>query len=152
VPGFWFWVIVAIAFAVVEIVTVAFFAVFITIGALGAAVASLLGFNLLVQAIVLGVVGIVGIAAARPFLVDRLHIGSHRLLSGADNMIGHEGVLSDAIVGNSRPGHLQIAGESWPAVTDDASSIPAQTPVTVTGLRGSTLVVRVSSPTSTPTV
>ena len=151
-PGFWFWVIVAIAFAVVEIVTVAFFAVFITIGALGAAVASLLGFNLLIQAIVLGVVGVVGIAAARPFLVQRLHIGSHRLLSGADSMVGHQGVLSEAIVGSGRPGHLQIAGESWPAVTDDASSIPAQTPVIVTGLRGSTLVVRASSSTSTPTV
>jgi len=37
--AFWFWVIVAIAFAVVEVMTVAFFAVFITIGALGAAVA-----------------------------------------------------------------------------------------------------------------
>src|ERR1700730_18468656 len=73
--AFWFWVIVAIAFAVVEVMTVAFFAVFITIGALGAAVAALLHFNLLVQTIVLGVIGIAGIMIARPFLVDRLHIG-----------------------------------------------------------------------------
>src|SRR6266852_3907397 len=71
----WFWVIVAIAFAVVEVMTVAFFAVFITIGALGAAVAALLHFNLLVQAIVLGVIGVAGILIARPFLVERLHIG-----------------------------------------------------------------------------
>ena len=151
-PGFWFWVIVAIAFAVVEILTVAFFAVFITIGALGAAVASLLGFNLLVQAIVLGVVGVVGIAAARPFLVQRLHIGSHRLLSGADSMVGHQGVLSEAIVGGGHPGHLLISGESWPAVTEDASSVPAQTAVVVTAVRGSTLIVRVASSISTPTV
>lgn len=152
VPGYWFWVIVAIAFAVLEVVTLAFFAVFIAVGALGAAIASLLGFNLLVQAIVLGVVGIVGIAAARPFLVERLHIGSRRLLSGADSMIGHEGVLSDPILGGSRPGHLKIAGESWPAVTEDSSSLPAETPVVVTGLRGSTLVVRVASSPSIPTV
>ncbi|HSO93423.1 MAG TPA: NfeD family protein, partial [Candidatus Dormibacteraeota bacterium] len=89
---------------------------------------------------------------ARPFLVERLHIGRGRLRSGADSMIGHEGVLSDPILGESRPGHLKIAGESWPAVTEDSSSVPAETPVVVTGLRGSTLVVRVASPTSTPTV
>ena len=81
--AFWFWVIVAIAFAVAEVLTVAFFAVFLTIGALGAAVGSLLGFGLLVQAIVLGVLGVAGIMIARPFLVERLHIGRPALRSGA---------------------------------------------------------------------
>ena len=55
--AFWFWVFVAIAFAIAEIMTVALFALFITIGALGAAIVALLGFGLLVQAIVLGVLG-----------------------------------------------------------------------------------------------
>ncbi|MEO6796952.1 MAG: NfeD family protein [Candidatus Dormibacter sp.] len=150
-PGFWFWVIVAIAFAVVEVLSLAFFAVFITIGAAAAALASLLGFNLLVQVIVLGVVGVAGVAAARPFLVQRLHIGSRRLLSGADSMIGHQGVLSDPILGPNSPGHLRVAGELWPAITEDASSIPTETPVVVTGLRGSTLIVRVVPSTPTPT-
>lgn len=145
VPGFWFWVIVAIAFAVVEVISLAFFAVFITLGALGAALASLLGFGLLVQVIVLGIVGILGIAAARPFLVQRLHIGRRSLRSGADSMIGHQGVLADPILGSSRPGHIQIAGELWPAVTEDATDVPAETPVVVTAIRGSTLIVRVAS-------
>lgn len=152
VSGFWFWVIVAIAFAVLEVVTLAFFAVFITLGAVGAALASLLGFNLLVQVIVLGIVGIVGIVAARPFLMQRLHVGRHRLLSGADSMIGQQGVLADPILGPSRPGHIQIAGELWPAIAEDATAIPTETPVVVTGLRGSTLIVRVASSTPTPTV
>ncbi len=150
VSGFWFWVIVAIAFAVVEVVTLAFFAVFVTIGALAAALAGLLGFGLLVQVIVLGVVGGLGIAAARPFLVQRLHIGRHPLRSGADSMIGLAGVLTDPIVGSSRPGHLKISGELWPAVTEDSSSVPAETPVVVTAIRGSTLIVRVASPAPTP--
>src|SRR5712691_2889892 len=96
--AFWFWVIVAIAFAVVEVMTVAFFAVFITIGALGAAVASLLGFDLLVQGIVLGVLGVAGILAARPFLVTRLHIGRASLRSGADSMVGQQALLLDPIL------------------------------------------------------
>src|SRR6202171_6877842 len=117
--AFWFWIIVAIAFAVAEVMTVAFFAVFITIGALAAAVVSLLGFGLLVQAIVLGVIGVVGILAARPFLVERLHIGRRALRSGAESMVGQQALLTEPILGLGQPGHVKIAGESWAALTAD---------------------------------
>lgn len=145
--AFWFWVIVAIAFAVAEVMTVAFFAVFITIGALAAALVSVLGFDLWVQAIVLGVIGVVGIFAARPFLVERLHIGRHRLQSGAESMVGQRALLTEPIVALGQPGHVKIAGELWPAITEDGSPLPASTPVIVTELRSTVLVVRpVSSP------
>jgi membrane protein implicated in regulation of membrane protease activity len=150
--AFWFWVIVAIAFAVVEVMTVAFFAVFITIGALGAALVSLLGFNLLVQAIVLGVLGVAGILIARPYLVERLHIGRPALRSGADSMVGQQAILLEPILGVGQPGHLKIAGELWPALTDDGSPMPANTMVVVTALRSTTLIVRPTSSPSTATV
>ena len=149
--AFWFWVIVAVAFAVVEVMTVAFFAVFITIGALGAAIVSLLGFNLLVQAIVLGLLGVAGILVARPYLVDRLHIGRPALRSGADSMVGQEAVLLEPILGVGQPGHLKLAGELWPALTDDGSAVPVNTLVVVTALRSTTLIVRAAPSTSTPT-
>src|SRR5919108_2846839 len=147
--AFWVWIVVAIAFAIAEVMTVAFFAVFITIGALAAAVASLLGYNLLVQAIVLGVVGVLGIVAARPYLMQRLHVGRPALRSGADSMIGEHTVLVDPILGPNQPGHVKIAGELWPAQTADGSPLPASTPVTVTGLRSTILIVR---PTSLPSI
>ena len=150
--AFWFWVIVAIAFAVAEVLTVAFFAVFITIGALGAAVVSLLGFGLLVQAIVLGVLGVAGIMIARPFLVERLHIGRPALRSGADSMVGQQAVLLEPILGVGQPGHVKIAGELWPALTEDGSPVPANTLVVVTALRSTTLIVRPASSPSTATV
>src|ERR1700737_1612231 len=149
--GFWFWIIVAVAFAVAEVMTVSFFAVFITIGALAAAVASLLGFNPLVQAVGLGVVGVgvigvVGIFTARPFLVQRLHIGRRRLESGAESMVGQRAVLIDPILASGQPGHVKIAGELWPAITEDGSPLPASTPVIVVDLRSTVLVVRAVSP------
>src|SRR3984893_2429988 len=149
--AFWFWVIVAIAFAVVEVMTVAFFAVFITIGALGAAVASLLGFGLLVQAIVLGVLGVAGIMIARPFLVDPPRFCRPTLRSGADSMVGQQAVLLEPILGVGQPGHVKIAGELWPALTDDRRPVPGNTLVVVTALRGTTLTVRAAPSTSTPT-
>src|ERR1700736_738809 len=150
--AFWFWVIVPLAFAVVEVMTVAFFAVFITIGALGAAVAALLHFNLLVQAIVLGVLGVAGIMIARPFLVDRLHIGRTTPRSWADSMGGTPAVLLEPLLGVGQPGHLKIAGELWPALTEDGSPVPVDTLVVVTALRSTTLIVRPASSPSTATV
>lgn len=149
--GFWFWVIIALIFAVVEVLTVAFFAIFVAIGALGAAVASLLGFHALVQAVVLGVIGVAGIFIARPYLVDQLHIGRPGLRSGADSMVGQQAVLTEPILGVGQPGHVKLAGESWPAVTDDGSTLPVNTLVVVTALRSTVLVVRPAPSTSTAT-
>ena len=142
---------VAIAFAVAEVMTVAFFAVFITIGALAAALVSLLGFDLWVQAIVLGVIGVVGIVAARPFVVERLHIGRRALRSGADSMVGQQALLLEPILGLGQPGHVKIGGESWPALTEDGSALPATTPVIVTAIRSTVLIVRATSSPSMPT-
>ena len=150
--AFWFWVIVAVVFAIAEVMTVAFFAAFIAVGALGAAIASLLGFNLLVQAIVLGVIGVAGIFVARPYLVARMHVGRPALRSGAESMVGHRTVLIEAIPGNGQPGHVKIAGELWPALTDDGSALPATTPVVVTALRSTVLIVRAASSQPIPTV
>ena len=145
--AFWFWVFVAIVFAIAEVLTVALFALFITIGALGAAIASLLGFHALVQAIVFLVIGVAGIFLARPYLVERLHIGRASLKSGADSMVGQQTVLTEPIKGNGEPGHVKIAGESWPALTDDGSALPVATPVIVTALRSTVLIVRAISST-----
>lgn len=145
--AFWFWVFVAIAFAIAEIMTVALFALFVAVGAVGAAIVSLLGFNLLVQAIVLGVLGVAGIFIARPYMVERLHLGRPSLRSGADSMVGQKAVLTEPIKGDGEPGHVKIAGESWPALTEDGSALPATTPVIVTALRSTILIVRAVSST-----
>ena len=147
--AFWFWVIIAIVFAIVEIMTIAFFAVFLSIGAVGAAIVSLLGFNFLVQAIVLGVLGVAGIFIARPYLVERLHIGRPALRSGAESMVGQQAVLLEPILGVGQPGHVKIAGELWPALTEDGSPVPVNTLVVVTALRSTTLIVRATPSTST---
>jgi membrane protein implicated in regulation of membrane protease activity len=145
--AFWFWVFVAIAFAIAEVLTVALFALFVAIGAVGAAIVSLLGFGLLVQAIVLGVIGVSGIFIARPYMVEKLHLGRPALRSGAESMIGQQTVLTEPIKGNGEPGHVRIAGELWPALTDDGSALPATTPVIVTALRSTILIVRAVSAT-----
>lgn len=150
--GFWFWLIVAGALVVVEILTLALFAAFIAVAAVGAALAALLGFNLLVQAIVLLVLGIGGIGVVRPFLMQALaQRREPQLRSGAENMIGQQAILTDPILDMGHPGHVRIAGELWPALTADGSAVPANTPVIVTALKSTTLIVQARPPATSPT-
>src|SRR5256885_5462589 len=102
--AFWFWVIVAVAFAIAEVMTVAFFAAFIALGALGAAIASLLGFNLLVQAIVLGIIGVAGLFVARPHLLARGHVRPPAPRSPADSLRGQHAAPPEPPAGAGHTG------------------------------------------------
>lgn len=139
---FWFWLIVGVAFAVGEVATLAFFAAFLALGALGAALAAALGLNILLQVIIFGVVGVGGIVLFRPLVMRSLHRGGKPpLVSGAEGMIGQRAVLTDPILGIERPGHLVIFGERWPAITADGTPVSADSTVMIKALRNATLVV-----------
>jgi membrane protein implicated in regulation of membrane protease activity len=153
------WLAVALAFAVAEMLTLAFYAVFLVIGGVAAAVAALLGVSQLGQVVVFCVVSIAGVLAARPPLMGYLNRNRPpETRSGAQAMIGQEAPVIEEIQ-THQPGHVRIAGESWPAVSADGSTIPVGSTVVVDSLRQATLVVslvRGAAPTpsapSAPTV
>jgi membrane protein implicated in regulation of membrane protease activity len=132
------WVVFALAMAVVEVASVAFYAVFLALGAIAASIAALAGANVYLQAGIFLVVALVGILVLRPALIRRR---GPRLVSGAQGMIGQTGVVVEPIKGEHLAGHVQLAGESWPAVSADGRPIAADATVTVIEIRGSTLVV-----------
>ncbi len=142
------WIAVALAFAIVEVVTVGLFAAFIALGAVAAAVAAFLGFDLLVQAVALAVVAVAGIVAARPPLLRYLQARRRpELLSGAAAMVGRVTVVVDPIEGTNGRGHVRIAGEDWPARSRDGQPVPVGASVRVVAIHGATLIVeRVAPP------
>jgi membrane protein implicated in regulation of membrane protease activity len=132
------WIAFALAMAVVEVASVAFYAAFLAVGAIAAAVAALLGANVYLQAGVFLVIALVGILVVRPALVRRR---GPPVVSGAQGMIGQTGIVVEPIKGEHVAGHVRLAGESWPAVSADGKPIAAEETVTVIEIRGSTLVV-----------
>ena len=136
------WIAVALLFAIAEVVTLALFAGFIALGALGAAVAAFMGFGYLGEAIVFAVVSLLGIGAVRPPLMHYLqHRNSPEVLSGAAAMIGQTALVVDPIGGPHSRGHVRIAGEDWPALTTNGQPLEAGVPVRVMEIRRATLVV-----------
>lgn len=138
----WVWLGIAIALLIGEILTTAFFAVFGAAGALGAAVVAAFGLGFDVQAVVFAVVAIAGALLGRPPLMRYL---SRRrepvMLSGASNMVGQVAVIVDPIKGPHEQGHVRIAGENWPALSEDGAAVQAGSEVVIKGLRQATLVV-----------
>ena len=102
---------VALAFGVGEMVTLAFFAAFLSLAAVGAAVAAAAGGDLLVQGIVFTALAVGGVVLARPPLLRWMHYryrATPATLSGAQEMIGCTGLVTDPIKG----AHLQILSSS----------------------------------------
>jgi membrane protein implicated in regulation of membrane protease activity len=134
----------ALAFAVGEVITLGFFALFLCIAAVGSAVAAGLGASVLVQGIVFAVLAVGGVLLARPPLLRWMHYRRHATpttLSGAEEMIGRTGLVTESIKGPHQGGHVKIMGERWPAITADGSPVKEGAEVRVVEIRNSTLVV-----------
>ena len=136
------WIAVALVFAIVEVLTVSLFAGFVSLGALGAAVAAFLGNGIVLQSAVFAAVAILGILVVRrPLLTYLQRRHTPEMLSGAAAMVGQTALVVDAIGGAHERGHVRIAGEDWPALAQDGRPVPAGSSVRVVDIRRATLVV-----------
>ena len=139
------WFVGGLALLVAEIASTSFFAVFLAAGAFAAAILAffLPGSAIGIQAVVaLGVAG-AGVVLVRPVVARRMRqrgatAGNPGVHGG---FIGQRVLALDEIGDELHPGHVRLAGETWLALSD-REPIAAGLPVTVTAVRGTTLVVR----------
>jgi inner membrane protein len=140
-----FWFVAGLALLAVELHTVAFYSVFIAIGSFAAGLLALFvpDSAIWVQAILAGVISMIGLVAIRPFASRTFLHGSGGVVSRGvhGGLVGQEALTLDTVGDEHHPGHVQLASERWLAVTDSAQPLGADTAVTVTAVRGTTLLV-----------
>jgi membrane protein implicated in regulation of membrane protease activity len=137
------WLVLGVGLLLFELHHMAFYALFAAIGALAAAVVA--GFvpdALAVQAIVAIIVTVAGVVLARPWVsrVFHRHRGGHVARGVHGGLVGQEAVALDEVGDEHSIGHVRLAGERWLAVSG-GGTIRSGTPVLVTAVRGTTLVV-----------
>ena len=141
-----FWFVAGLVLIAVELHTVAFYSVFIAIGSLAAGLLALFvpDSAIWVQAALAAVVSLIGLVAIRPFASRTFLHGSGGVVSRGvhGGLVGQEALTLDMVGDEHHPGHVQLASERWLAVTDAAQPLSADTAVTVTAVRGTTLLVR----------
>ena len=133
------WVAVAVVMLIAEIATTALVALYIALGAAGAAIAAVFTDNVGIQLAVFGLVAVVLLVITRPVLKQRLE--GPDIASNADTVVGKRGIVTIAIDNDANTGQVRIGSEYWTARVDasiEGTVIPVDARVEVVHVSGVT--------------
>jgi membrane protein implicated in regulation of membrane protease activity len=138
------WVVAAVVLLGAETLTLAFVAVYLAAGAVGAAIAAAAGANVGIQVVVFAVVAVLSLLLTRKPLKAALE-RSPLVKSNAQTVVGRHAVVTIAVpAARGSRGQVRIGTEYWSARRDDDTGpgLEEGANVEVLGLDGVTAVVR----------
>lgn len=133
------WVVMLIAFGVLEALTVSLVSIWFCFAALVALIATALGASLGVQIAVFAVVSLVCMALVRPFAKKFLKTNIEK--TNADRIIGEEAVVIEEISNRQATGQIRVRGAYWTARTEGEEGVPEGTLVRVLRIEGVKAIV-----------
>ena len=136
-----FWILLAVALSVGEILNLSFFLAPFAVGALVAALVSVLGLALVPSIAVFLVVSGVAFAGLRPIAKRHLR-APPQLRTGTDALVGMSATVVERIENRAGVGAIKLDGEVWTARGfEEDQVIEAGTRVQVLEIRGATALV-----------
>ncbi|MBR2600151.1 MAG: NfeD family protein [Erysipelotrichaceae bacterium] len=134
-----FWLIVAIASIVIEIITLGnLICIWFAIGALVSAILAWLKVYTAIQYIVFFVASILAMLIIRPLAAEYLR--GNTVPTNADRLIGKTGVVTREITSDSW-GEVLVMGVRWSAISVDNTAIKKDTKVKIMAIDGVKLMV-----------
>ncbi len=135
-----FWLVLTVALAVFEILTLGLSTIWFAIGALCAFIASLLGASVPLQIVIFIVVSIASLLLVRPLSVK--YLNSKVTKTNIDAVIGRKVKVTKTIDNNNETGTVTMEGSTWNArnAADDGIIEEGST-VTVQNVEGNKLFV-----------
>lgn len=134
------WLIAAIAFAVIEALTVGLTSVWFALGSLVALLAELLGAELWLQITLFLVVSALTLYFTRPIV--KKYVNSKVEPTNADMLIGKECRVTETIDNIAGTGAVYVDGKTWTARCDDESVIAEGELVIALRIEGVKLIVK----------
>ena len=107
------WLALAIVAAIVEVSIPHFGVMFVSIGAIAAAIGAAFGFGLAAQVIVFTVALVLSFGLLRERLLRRM--GGRGVPSRTDTLIGREGIVTHDVDATVGAGRVNVGGEDWAA-------------------------------------
>ena len=135
------WLIIAVVFAVAEVVNLSFYLFPFALGAAAAAVVGIAGGGAAVELITFAVLTGVSFTVVRP--IARRHINMPpQLRTGTAALIGRTAIVTERIVNDEAVGKVRLDGEVWTArAYDEDHVIEVGTRVEVVEIRGATALI-----------
>ena len=134
------WLAVFVLLIVIELATMGLTTIWFAGGAVAGFIASMLGANVVIQAVVFFVGAIVLLIFTRPFAVR--YINSNKTKTNIDGLIGQEALVLEEINNIRETGCARLEGKEWTARSVDDTVIPADTVVIVERIEGVKLIVK----------
>lgn len=134
------WLAVFVLLIVIELATMGLTTIWFAGGTVAGFIASMLGANVVIQAVVFFVVSIVLLIFTRPFAVR--YINSNKTKTNIDGLIGQEALVLEEINNIRETGCARLEGKEWTARSVDDTVIPADTVVIVERIEGVKLIVK----------
>jgi membrane protein implicated in regulation of membrane protease activity len=139
------WLVLILVFLVIEMLTLDFTFLMLSIGGLAGLITDLLGAPIWLQVIIAAGVAAILVLLLRPPLLRRLRRGEDPTPSNVDALIGLRGTVVSSV--GAHGGQVKLAnGDIWTARTESGDLDPGM-PVRVSRIDGATAVVRSDSPT-----
>ncbi|RLZ02830.1 hypothetical protein CWC38_09060 [Kocuria tytonicola] len=141
-----FWLIVMLALAAVEMLTLDFLFLMMSLAALVTAGVSLVVENVTLQVVLFAVVSVLLIFLIRPVALRRLNRSTPSTRSNAERLIGLPCTVLEPVT--QRSGLVRLEGDIWTARTADGATLPEGADVHVPRIDGATAVVGATAPAS----
>jgi membrane protein implicated in regulation of membrane protease activity len=139
---YWVWLIIAVVFAIVEIRSLAFYALFAAIGAAAASLTAAFTGEIGIQLGVFVFVSLAGVTVLRRLVTGALSdVRRPGLVSGAAGMVGQHATVVREVKGPHHPGTVHARGEDWPAISYEEEALEPGDVVLVVELDRTRLVV-----------
>lgn len=138
-PAYLFWLIVVIAFGIVEAATLGLTSVWFAVGALAAMVCALCRGPLWLQIVLFVAVSVGCLVFTRKKVQSRFN--ENRQKTNADRIIGHRGVVLEEIDDRRAVGTVKVDGSIWSARSKSGAGIPAGAEVIIQAIEGVKVLV-----------
>lgn len=135
-----FWIVMLIAFVVIEASTAQLLTIWFAVGALAALISQMLGADVWLQWLIFVAVSAVIVAATRPLV--KKYARPKIQPTNADRCIGQTAVVTEDIDNISGKGAAKVNGIEWSARSETGEIIKAGETVTVVKIDGVKLIVK----------
>ncbi|WP_243074718.1 NfeD family protein [Microbacterium sp. SS28] len=135
------WLVLILLFLVIEMLTLDFTFLMLSIGGVAGLASDLLGAPIWLQVVIAAVVAAVLVLVLRPPLLRRLRRGEDPTPSNVDALIGLSGRVLSTVSADG--GQVKLSnGDVWTARADAAAALEPGEPVRVSRIDGATAYVR----------
>lgn len=136
------WIAIALILVFIEIITVGFAAICLSIGAAGAAISSFFTDSLIWQISVFAFFTLISFIYVRPFMLKVMTKKKDVPKSGVEALIGRTAIVEEDIKPDLSSGRVTIDGDSWKAVSIDGEYIGKNEKVEVISINSIILTVK----------